>query len=253
MWIPYLSHSSFIWPSERVQMKEKASNILIYVVLFLTSGRIQKQEHNIGAHLRWTLLWPQAVSSCHQKRWRYLVPSLLLWILTKMGFSWERHEARKGRPPVQHHKMTHWSMRSVISKLSISKLKNKKRRCLGFLNFRRILMMRLKRCEIFHMILSVKSITRIRKTFGMKAKIMKTCGTKTLIMCRKWWRLRGGWIRTSPSDSPQCKHVFCIVPVRGSPWCRERSAGRAGRSAHRSIFLKAPHVQNNLRYSGQST
>jgi phage pi2 protein 07 len=36
------------------------------------------------------------------------------------------HEARKGRPLVQHHKMMHWTMRSVISKLSISKLKSKK-------------------------------------------------------------------------------------------------------------------------------
>jgi hypothetical protein len=78
--------------------------------------------------------------------------------------------------------MTHWTMRSVISKLSISKLKSKKRRCFGFLNFRRRLTMRLKRCEIFHTILSVKSITRIKKTYGMKAKIMKTCGTKPLIM-----------------------------------------------------------------------
>jgi hypothetical protein len=32
------------------------------------------------------------------------------------------------------------------------------------------------------MILSVKNITGIRNTFGMKAKIMKTCGMKPLIM-----------------------------------------------------------------------
>jgi hypothetical protein len=78
--------------------------------------------------------------------------------------------------------MTHWTMRSVISKLSISKFKSEKRRCFGFLNFRRRLMMRLKRCEIFHTILSIKSITRIRKTFGMKAKITKPLTTTIFLM-----------------------------------------------------------------------
>jgi hypothetical protein len=58
-------------------MKEEEGNTLIYVVLFLTSRRIQKQEPNIGTYLRWTHLRPQAVLSCHQKRQQYLGPSLL--------------------------------------------------------------------------------------------------------------------------------------------------------------------------------
>jgi hypothetical protein len=73
-------------------------------------------------------------------------------------------------------------MRSAISKPSISKLKSEKRRCFDFLSYRRRLTGQLKKCETFRTILSDKSIARIRKTFGMKAKTMRICGTKPLIM-----------------------------------------------------------------------
>ena len=40
----------------------------------------------------------------------------------------------------------------------------------------------LRLSELFRTILSDKSISRIRKTFNMKTKIMKICGTKPLII-----------------------------------------------------------------------
>jgi hypothetical protein len=73
-------------------------------------------------------------------------------------------------------------MRSAISKPSISKLKSEKRICFDFLSYRRRLTWQLKKCKIFHMIVSDKSIARIRKTFGMKAKIMRISGMKPLVM-----------------------------------------------------------------------
>ena len=46
---------------------------------------------------------------------------------------------------------------------------------------------------------------------------------------------------------------FCSVPVRGSPWCCGRSAARPRTVRARVFFQKTSPVQNNLRYSGQST
>jgi hypothetical protein len=46
---------------------------------------------------------------------------------------------------------------------------------------------------------------------------------------------------------------FCIGSVRGSSWCRGRSAAKARRSALSLFFQKASPVRNNLRYSRQST
>jgi hypothetical protein len=44
---------------------------------------------------------------------------------------------------------------------------------------------------------------------------------------------------------------LCSVPVRGSLWCRGRSAARARTVRAWSVFPKASPVRNNLRYSGQ--
>jgi hypothetical protein len=66
---------------------------------------------------------------------------------------------------------------------------------------------------------------------------------------RAWSRM----VLSSPSDSPQCKRVICIVSVRGSPWCRGRSAGRARTVRAQVNFQEASPVQNNLWYFRQST
>jgi hypothetical protein len=56
------------------------------------------------------------------------------------------------------------------------------------------------------------------------------------------------------SDILQCKSVFSIVLVRGSPWCCGQSVGRA-RTVHAQVNFpkKTSPVRSNLRYSGQST
>ena len=44
---------------------------------------------------------------------------------------------------------------------------------------------------------------------------------------------------------------FCIGSVRGSSWCRGRSAARVRMVRAKSVFQKASPIRNNLLYSGQ--
>jgi hypothetical protein len=87
-------------------------------------------------------------SSCRQRKLQHQGPlHCSRWTQTKKLFLFERLEARRGKPPVQHSRRKSWTKRSGIWRSSISKYKER-RRWRDWLIFKGRLTKPLKKCFI---------------------------------------------------------------------------------------------------------
>jgi hypothetical protein len=115
-----MSFLTFVWRSfylkgNNASKDEGQLHLTFYVALFLIHN-IWEQVPNIGAHLWWTLSttfgkhWP---SSCRRRKLQHQGPlHYSRWTQTRKLFLFERLEARRGKPPVQHSRRRSWTKRS---------------------------------------------------------------------------------------------------------------------------------------------
>jgi hypothetical protein len=92
----------------------------------------------------------------------------------------ERPEAKRGRPPVQHFRRRSWTRRSGTYKSFISRCKGKRRRWLGWPTFRRRLTKLPRKCVILLKMITTEGPNT--GSFVKRAHSTKMNGTMILIM-----------------------------------------------------------------------
>jgi hypothetical protein len=113
------------------------------------------------------------------------------WTQTRRPFLFERPEARRGRPPVQHPKRTSWTKKSEIWRCFISKCKRRRRRWLDWLTYKGKLTKPLKKYVILLKMSktegpSTESFTKRASSTrmnGMRISIMETLLSMMLLLC----------------------------------------------------------------------